>query len=41
MNGLIVPALIAQTQENLDELIKKLPISTSRVMLDIRFRFYT
>ncbi|MHA2406989.1 MAG: hypothetical protein ACXACA_01280, partial [Candidatus Ranarchaeia archaeon] len=35
MNGLIVPALIAQTQEKLDELIQKLPKLTSRVMLDI------
>jgi ribulose-phosphate 3-epimerase len=35
MKGLIVPAIIAKTQENLDKLIEKLPKSSSRVMLDI------
>lgn len=35
LKGIIVPAIIAQTQENLDQLIKILPNSTSRVMLDI------
>jgi ribulose-phosphate 3-epimerase len=40
VKGIIVPALIAKNQEELDELIRKLPQSTTRVMLDFMDGFF-